>query len=87
MYQRTEVLGGIHKKTVDSLKTEKEKNSYSLYRKIFEDASSFKNLQEYPIHLDIELDNVCNYACTFCPIGQPDNELNGYYKNLKKWTN
>lgn len=84
MYQRTEVLGGIHKKTVDSLKTEKEKNSYSLYRKIFEDASSFKNLQEYPIHLDIELDNVCNYACTFCPIGQPDNELNGYYKNLKK---
>ncbi len=84
MYQRTAVLGGIHKKTVDSLKTEKEKNSYSLYRKIFEDASSFKNLQEYPIHLDIELDNVCNYACTFCPIGQPDNELNGYYKNLKK---
>jgi len=84
MYQRTQVLGGIHKKTVDLLETEKEKNSYSSYRKIFEDASKFKNIQNYPIHLDIELDNVCNYACTFCPIGQPDNELNEYYKNVKK---
>ena len=59
--------------------------SYLKYRDQFEEASTFKKIQNYPIHLDIELDNVCNYACTFCPIGQPDNELNGYYKNLKNW--
>jgi radical SAM protein with 4Fe4S-binding SPASM domain len=84
MYKRTEVLGGIHKKTHKFLNTDEERNSYLNYRKIFEDASSFKKIQKFPIHLDIELDNVCNYACTFCPIGQPDNELNDYYRSIKK---
>lgn len=84
MYKRTVPLGNIHQKTIDFLPTENAKRSYLKYRDQFEEASTFKKIQNYPIHLDIELDNVCNYACTFCPIGQPENELNKYYKDLKK---
>lgn len=83
-YKRTIALGEIHQKTVKLLVSENEKNSYLEYRKLFEEASAFKEIQKFPIHLDIELDNVCNYACTFCPIGQPENKLNSYYKNIKK---
>jgi radical SAM protein with 4Fe4S-binding SPASM domain len=84
MYKRTEALGNIHQKTLSLLSSENEKNSYLEYRKKFEDAASFKKIHKFPIHLDIELDNVCNYACTFCPIGQPENKLNSYYKDIKK---
>ena len=84
MYKRTETLGNIHQKTLSLLSSESEKNSYLEYRKQFEDAASFKKIHKFPIHLDIELDNVCNYACTFCPIGQPENKLNSYYKDIKK---
>ena len=84
MYKRTEVTGDIHKKTLKLLKLDDEKNSYLEYRNQFEDAASFKKVQNFPIHLDIELDNVCNYACTFCSIGQPENDLNAYYRDVKK---
>ncbi len=84
MYKRTEVLGGIHQKALNGLSDKKAKDSYIKYRKEFEEASSFKAIPSYPIHVDIELDNICNYACTFCPIGQPDNELNEFYKSKKK---
>tara|TARA_B100000795_G_scaffold171879_1_gene129605 strand:+ start:3581 stop:4579 length:999 start_codon:yes stop_codon:yes gene_type:complete len=84
LYKRTEILGGIHKKTINNLGTLEEKKSYLKYRNQFEEASSFKTIQNFPIHLDIELDNICNYACTFCPIGQPENKLHEYYQNTKK---
>ena len=84
MYKRTEVIGGIHQKVLDNLDNKKDKDSYLKYRKEFEDASNFRKIQSYPIHIDIELDNICNYACTFCPIGQPDNELNKFYRSKKK---
>jgi len=84
MYKRTEVLGSIHRKAHDYLDLESEKKSYLKYRKEFDEASSFTKVPKYPIHVDIELDNVCNYACTFCPIGQPENKLHSYYKSIKK---
>lgn len=83
-YKRTLAEGDIHQKTFNLLVAENEKSSYLEYRKLFEQASAFKKIQRFPIHLDIELDNVCNYACTFCPIGQPENKLNLYYKNVKR---
>ena len=69
MYNRTEVLGDIHKKAHKLLDTTDKKEAYLNYRKIFKGAASFEKIQKFPIHLDIELDNVCNFACTFCPIG------------------
>tara|TARA_B100000795_G_C22800439_1_gene441589 strand:+ start:2685 stop:3683 length:999 start_codon:yes stop_codon:yes gene_type:complete len=84
MYKRTEVLGGIHKKAHNLLDTADKKKAYLNYRKVFQGAASFEKIQKFPIHLDIELDNICNFACTFCPIGQPENKLNEYYKTIKK---
>ena len=80
MFKRTSSLGDIHEKTVKILKTDLSKKSYIKYRKEFDDASNFIKIQNYPIHIDIEIDNFCNFACTFCPIGQPTNELNSFYK-------
>ena len=76
MFNRTSALGQIHKKTVDLLESENSKREYIKYRKEFEEAAGFKKLHDFPIHIDIEIDNFCNFACTFCPIGQKDNELN-----------
>lgn len=84
MYQRTSSLGKIHEKTINFLKDKKSKLSYRQYRKEFDDASNFKKIHKFPVHIDIEVDNFCNFACTFCPIGQKDNELNEYYQTLKK---
>lgn len=84
MYKRTVPLGNIHEKTIEYLPTKSEKDSYLEYRNQFDAAAAFKKIQNFPIHLDIELDNVCNYACTFCPIGQPENKLNKYYQSIKK---
>jgi len=84
MFNRTSALGQIHKKTVDLLESENSKREYINYRKEFEEAASFKKLYDFPIHIDIEIDNYCNFACTFCPIGQKDNELNEYYRTIKK---
>ena len=80
MYKRTEVLGNIHQKTLSYIEDEKLKKSYVIYRKEFQNAESFKKIYPYPIHVDIEIDNFCNFACTFCPIGQPNNEMNKFYK-------
>ena len=55
-----------------------------IYKVIFiQQFLNFREIQKYPIHIDIEIDNFCNFACTFCPIGQKDNELHDYYKSLK----
>ena len=83
MYKRTNSLGDIHEKTIKLLDNPKKIDEYIKYRKEFDDASNFKEIQKYPIHIDIEVDNFCNFACTFCPIGQKDNELHKYYKDLK----
>ena len=32
----------------------------------------------------VEVDNICNFACSFCPIGQPDTKLGKWYKKMAK---
>ena len=71
MYKRTVPLGNIHQKTIDFLPTEMQKDPILNIETNLKKHQLLK-IQNYPIHLDIELDNVCNYACTFCPIGQPE---------------
>ena len=78
--KRTKVLGDIHDKAVKYLTSVDDKSSYIEYRKNFELASDFKKTFDYPIHIDLEIDNVCNFACSFCPIGQPESELGQFYK-------
>ena len=80
MYKKTEVLENIHQRALDYIGDKKSKESYINYREEFQNAASFKKIYPYPIHVDIEIDNFCNFACTFCPIGQPNNPLNDYYK-------
>ena len=70
----------IHQKTIKLLDTQKKKDNYIEYRTKFENASNFKKIYNHPIHIDLEIDNICNFACTFCPIGQPESELGKFYK-------
>ena len=84
MTEKTSVLGDIHSKTVDGLGTKSEVDQYLAYRKEFELAANFEKVHTYPIHVDIEIDNFCNFACTFCPIGQPENKFHEQYKTIKK---
>ena len=81
---RTNVKGLIHQKTIDNLETEEEKKNYIEYRDKFDKASNFKKIYDYPIHIDLEIDNICNFACSFCPIGQPDTKLGKWYQTKKE---
>ena len=81
---RTSVKGLIHQKTIDNLETEEEKKNYIEYRDKFDKASNFKKIYDYPIHIDLEIDNICNFACSFCPIGQPDTKLGKWYQTKKE---
>ena len=83
MTKQTTIQGDVHKKTIDFLDSQKDKDSYKKYRNEFELASNFKKIQNYPIHIDIEIDNFCNFACTFCPIGQPESKYHDQYKVTK----
>ena len=67
MYKKTAVLGTLHQKAVTYLDDKKSRESYINYRKQFQNAATFKKIYPYPIHVDIEIDNFCNFACTFCP--------------------
>ena len=78
--KRTEIKGTIHQKTINLLDSVSEKNSYADYRSKFQKASNFEKIYDHPIHIDLEIDNICNFACSFCPIGQPDSELGQFYK-------
>ena len=84
MSEKTKVLGDIHLKTIELLDTELKKKNYKQYRAQFSEASNFEKLFIHPIHVDIEVDNICNYACSFCPIGQPESELGEWYKEKKE---
>lgn len=81
---RTNVKGLIHQKTIELLESVESKENYAKYREKFENASNFKFLYDHPIHIDLEIDNVCNFACTFCPIGQPESELGKFYIQKKE---
>ena len=52
MYKRTDSLGDIHEKTIKLLDNQKKIDEYIKYRKEFDDASNFKEIQKYPIHID-----------------------------------
>ena len=84
MTEKTKAIGDIHIKTIDNLNTNNEVDQYKNYRKEFDLAASFEKIPQYPIHVDIEIDNFCNFACTFCPIGQPESKFHSQYKVIKK---
>ncbi len=53
------------------------------YRKIWDAANKFEIVTEFPLYLDIDLNQECNYKCPHCIIGHPK-EVSEYYegKNL-----
>ena len=83
MSDKTEIFGDIHEIALKNLGKEQAKK-YLAYRKKFEKTNNFDTIFNHPIHVDIELDNICNYACSFCPVGQPESELGQYYKTKKE---
>jgi MoaA/NifB/PqqE/SkfB family radical SAM enzyme len=56
--------------------------SYNDYRREFYESADFLSDNNYPIHLDFELTNLCNYKCEFCVqglINKPE-----FYKKKKE---
>ena len=82
MSEKTKIFGNIHDIALRYLGKDQLEN-YSIYRNKFDQANNFIATFNHPIHVDIELDNICNYACSFCPIGQPESELGQYYQKKK----
>ena len=81
---RTSVKGLIHQKTIDYLETEEEKN-YIEYRDKFDKVSNFKKIYDYPIHIDLEIDNICNFACSFVQLDNLIQSLKNGIKLKKKY--
>ncbi len=59
-----------------------DKESYVNYRNEFAMASRFERRFDYPIHVDIELTNTCNYNCSFCEHGKAIEVKKEYYKSI-----
>lgn len=52
---------------------------YSRYRQMWSEASDYKIKPSYPLQLDLELFNACNYKCSFCPYSySPVNRPRGF---------
>lgn len=63
----TELTGILGKGEIEKLSAVVEKNSWSEYRKKYDQASNL-NILDYPIQLDFELNASCNLKCPMCPI-------------------
>ncbi len=58
---------------------------YAEYRKAWDNSSNLENgTPAFPIHLDIELNDMCNQSCVMCPRNEAKHENNGYELNTKK---
>ena len=76
----TVTIGNIDQKMAKILPQVKSQ-SYLKYRDEFNRASNFIERYNFPVHVDIELSNLCNYSCAFCVQGmKPKPE---YYKKKK----
>lgn len=49
---------------------------YINYRKKWTETSKGKDILEYPLHLDIAINDTCNIKCHFCPHSLPVSERN-----------
>jgi len=77
----TNTLGDIDQKMIKILPNDRAEN-YLRYRDEFNRASNFIERYNFPVHVDIELSNLCNYSCSFCVQGmapKPD-----FYKKKKR---
>ena len=80
----TVILGDIDQKMVKILPQVKAE-SYLKYRDEFNRASNFIERYNFPVHVDIELSNLCNYSCAFCVQGmKPKPEFYKKKKTLHK---
>ena len=62
----TYTLNDMDKKMLEAVP---DPEGFRQYREDFYAASTFKKRFDYPIHLDIELHNACNFSCAFCEHG------------------
>ena len=68
MESKANIYKGYHEaRTPHYYKWEKAQSTrYFEYRKKWEDNAKNLIVEEYPLHLDIGITNVCNLECTFC---------------------
>ena len=64
--QLTYTLNDMDKKMLEAVP---DPEGFRKYREEFYAASTFKKRFDYPVHLDIELHNACNFSCAFCEHG------------------
>ena len=58
-------------------------DDYKNYRKLWENSSKISEpAAEFPIHLDLELGDICNQACVMCPRNEQLHK-NNYVLNTK----
>jgi|APSaa5957512535_1039671.scaffolds.fasta_scaffold14275_3 radical SAM protein with 4Fe4S-binding SPASM domain len=80
----TNILGDVDLKMISILSKHKA-SKYLKYREEFNRASGFVERYKHPIHVDIELSNLCNYSCAFCVQGMsPKPEFYKKKKQLNK---
>jgi radical SAM protein with 4Fe4S-binding SPASM domain len=53
-------------------------SDFRKYRKYWEQATNFKLMTDYPIHIDFEMNFYCNLRCLMCIFGTP--KLERYYR-------
>jgi MoaA/NifB/PqqE/SkfB family radical SAM enzyme len=83
-HKLTVTLGDIDQEMVKILPHGKAE-SYLQYRDEFNRASNFTERFNFPVHVDIELSNLCNYSCAFCVQGMtPKPEFYKKKKTLHK---
>ena len=45
----------------------KEQKNFANYRDLWKKASNFEVETNFPLQIEFELHNACNYRCSFCP--------------------
>ena len=55
-----------HKNDFEEILTEEFKDSYINYRKAWEESAEQNKITDFPVHLDISLNDSCNLNCVFC---------------------
>lgn len=77
----TQIINNIDEKIIRYLE---DPQTYIDYREEFYLASNFRKRFPYPVHVDIELTNTCNYRCAFCEHGRSAETKKEYYRHKRE---
>jgi len=73
----TELTGIIGRESMNYLEERVGSAKWHEYRKLYDQASCLEIETDYPLQLDIELNDSCNLKCPMCPLSVETNENKG----------